>query len=70
MTCALILDHAGVFAEIVTLDAESGMWGLCFENKMIVAVRAVFVALIKLLNVFAEALFALFASKDHFQGGL
>lgn len=41
-----------------------------FQHVMVVAMRAVFVALLVLLDVLAEGLFALFAGKDHFQGGL
>jgi len=37
---------------------------------MVVAVRTVFIALIKLLDIFPEALFALLTSKYHLQSRL
>ena len=66
----LVLDKTSVLSDILALDLQSSLWCLCFKNKVVVAVRAVLVALFKLLNVLAESLFAFFACKDHFKGGL
>jgi hypothetical protein len=67
LALTLVLDETRILSDILTLDLQSGMWRLCFEDKVVVAVRAILVALVKLLNIFAESLFALFASKDHFE---
>ena len=66
----LVLDEAGVLSDILTLDLQSGLWCLCFENKVVVAMRAVLVTLFELLDVLAERLSAFLASKDHLQGRL
>ena len=66
----LVLDETGVLSDILTLNLQSSLRRLCFKDKVVVAVWAVFVALFKLLNVLAESLFALFACKDHLEGGL
>lgn len=66
----LVLDETSVLSYILALDLQSSLRCLCFEDKVVVAVRAVFVALFKLLDVLAESLFALFAREDHFEGGL
>lgn len=66
----LILDKTSVLSNILTLDLQSSLRRLCFEDKVVVAVWAVLVTLFKLLNVLAESLFAFFARKDHFEGGL
>lgn len=69
-THTLVLDETRVLSDILTFDLQSGLRRLCFEDKVVVAVWAVLVALFKLLNVLAESLFAFFARKDHFEGGL
>lgn len=62
----IILQHAGVLPHIVALDLKSGLWGDCIKHEVIVAVRTVFVALLKFLDILAKALFAFFAGEDHF----
>mgnify|MGYP000888566584 CR=1 FL=1 len=66
----LVLDETCVLSDILALDLQSSLWCLCFKHKVVVAVRAVLVALFKFLNVLSESLFAFFACKDHFKGGL
>lgn len=66
----IILDKTSILSDILTLDLQSCLWRLCFENKVVVAVRTVLVALLELLNILAESLFALFAGEYHFEGGL
>jgi hypothetical protein len=70
LALTLVLDETCVLSHILALDLQSSMWRLCFKDKVVVAVWAILVALFKLLNVLAESLFALFARKDHFEGGL
>lgn len=66
----VILDETSILSNILTLNLQSGLWRLCFEDKVVVTVRAVLVTLFKLLNILAESLLALFAGEDHFEGGL
>jgi hypothetical protein len=66
----LILEHACILAHIIALDLQSRLRRDGLEDKVVVAVGAVLVALVKLLDVLAEALFALFAGKHHFERGL
>lgn len=70
LTHTLVLDEAGILSDILTLDLESSLRCLCLEDEVVVAMRAVFVTLLELLNILAESLSALLASKDHFEGGL
>lgn len=63
---SLILQQLVVHSDIVTLNGQGGLGGLGLDDEVVIAVRAVFVALVKLLGVFAEDLFALFAGKRHF----
>jgi len=67
LPCSLVLEHLVVNANIVALDGEGGLGGLCLNDEVVVAVWAVLVAFLKLLRVFAEDLSALFAGKDHFE---
>ena len=55
----------GVFPDVLALDLEPGLRGDGVDDKVVVAVGAIFVALLKLLCLLAEALLALFAGKDH-----
>lgn len=64
---AVVLEHPGILSQILTLNLEAGLRGDGVEDKVVVAVGAVLVAVVKLLDVLAEALFALFAGKHHFQ---
>lgn len=66
----IILNETSILSDILTLDLQSGLWCLCFEHKVVVAVRAVLVTLVKLLNILAESLFTFFAGEDHFEGRL
>lgn len=43
----VILDHAGVDPDVFSLDLKGGLRGLCLENKVIIAVRAVLVAVVR-----------------------
>lgn len=56
----------GVDAYVFTLNLQARLGRLSFDDEVVVAVRAVFVALLELLGVLAEALLALFAGKSHF----
>lgn len=69
LSLPLILQHPRIFPDIISLDLQSSVRGDCLEDEMVVAVGAVLVALVKLLDVLAEALFAFLAGKDHFEGG-
>ena len=65
---ALVLEHLVVHSCIVTFNRESSLWCLGVNNVVVVAVWAVFVALLESLHILAEALFAFFAGEDHFCG--
>lgn len=62
----VILEHSGIFPHILALDFQPCLGLLGFQNVVIVAVRAVLVAILVLTHVFAEHLFALFAREHHF----
>lgn len=64
---SLIPEHLVVHSDIITLNGQGSLGGLGFEDEVVVAVRAVLVAIVKLLGVFAEGLFAFLASKRHFE---
>lgn len=64
----VIPDHPSVLPDIVTLDLQAGLWLDSLEQEVIVAVRAVFVALLKSLHVLAEAFLAFLAGKNHLGG--
>lgn len=64
-SCSVIFQEPIVHASIVTFDGERWFGNLGFNDEVVIAVRAVFVAVIELLCIFAEALFALFAGKCH-----
>ena len=63
---SIILQHPRIDPHIFALYLQLHLRGQSINDKVVVAVRAVLVALVKFLRVFAEALFALFAGKDHF----
>ncbi len=62
---SVVLQELVVHAGIVAFDGERRFGNLGFNDKVVVAVRAVFVAVLELLCIFAEAFFALFASESH-----
>lgn len=62
---SVVLQELVVHASIVAFDGERWFGNLSFNDEVVVAVRAVFIAVLKLLRVFAKALFALFAGKGH-----
>lgn len=63
----VILEHLAIYSNVVTLNADSCLGSFGIDDEMVIAVRAVFVALIELLGVLSEALLALLASKNHLQ---
>jgi hypothetical protein len=65
---AVIFEHAVIHACILALDAECRLGNDGFEDKVIIAVRAVLVGLLELLRVFPEALLALLAGEGHLEG--
>ncbi|KAK1835171.1 hypothetical protein QBC39DRAFT_423754 [Podospora conica] len=65
---AVVPDHAVVDPHVLALDRDGGLGRHGVEHKVIVAVRAVLVGLLKLLGILAETLFALFARKRHLGG--
>lgn len=64
----LVLQHARILPHILALDLQPRLGLHSLDQKVVVAVRAVFVALVKLGHVFAEALFAFLAREDHLGG--
>lgn len=62
----LVLEQPIVHPNVVALDGQRGLGGLCLEDVVVVAVRAVLVALVELLCVLAEDLFAFLAGECHF----
>jgi hypothetical protein len=62
---SVVLDHAVVNAHVVALDRYRCLGRLGIDHKVVVAVRAVLIGLLKLLSVLAEALFALLACECH-----
>jgi hypothetical protein len=67
---AIVPDHPRVFPDVFALDLQTCLWLLGLQQEVVVAVRAVLVALLKRFHVFAEALLALFACEDHLDGAL
>lgn len=64
---SLVLEHLVIHTGIVALNRKRRFRCLGLDDKVVVAMGAVFVAVVKFLGVFAEAFFALFASKYHFK---
>lgn len=65
---AFVLDHPSIFSDILSLHFQSRLWLLRLNHEVVVAVRAVLVAVLELVHILTKALFALFARKDHFHG--
>ncbi len=63
----IILEQLAIHAHIVTLDRQRGLRRLGVDDKVVVTVGAVLVAVVKLLGVLAKALFAFLAGKRHFK---
>lgn len=64
----LILDHPRVLSNILSLHLQSCLWFFGLNDKVVVAVRAVLVAVFEFGHVFAETLFTFLACKGHFHG--
>lgn len=67
---ALVLEHAVVHPGVLALDAQGGLGDDGLEDEVVVAVGAVLVGLLELLDLLAEALAALLAGEHHLEGGL
>lgn len=63
----LISYHSAVDSGVLTLDLEFWLGCHGVEDEVVIAVRAVLVRFLKLLDVFAEALLALLAREDHLE---
>lgn len=61
----VVPDHSGILSDILALNLQSRLRLLGFQKIVVVAMRAVLVALVELFHVFAEDLSALFACEDH-----
>jgi hypothetical protein len=61
----IIPDHPGVLSNILALNLESCLGLLGLQKEVVVAVRAVLVALVELFHIFAKDLSALFACENH-----
>ena len=64
LTCAFILEHARVQARILSFDLQPCLGRHSVEDKVVVAMRAVFVRLFELAAILAEAFLAFLASED------
>lgn len=63
---SIVLKHPVVHADVFAFNSNGGLWCFGVNNEVVITMRAVFVALVELLGVLAEALLALLAGKDHF----
>ncbi len=68
LLCALIPQHPTINPHIIALHLQPRLRFLGLDHEMVVAVRAVLVAILKLLHVLPEALLALFAREGHVHG--
>ena len=66
----VVLEHPRILTHILALDLQSRFRLYRFQHEVVVAVWAIFVAVVKVLYVLPETLFALFAGEDHLEGGL
>jgi len=60
---SIILQHSAINPSILPLNLQHRLWRNSFENKVIVAVWAVFVTFLELFSIFPEGFFTLFAGK-------
>lgn len=63
---SVILQHPVVHSCILALDSKCGLGHNSRKNEVIVAMWAIFIGILELLNVFTEALATLFAGENHF----
>jgi len=61
----VVFEHSCIYTGIFAFDIECGLRRQSLDDEVVVAVRAVFVTLFKLLRVFPEAFLALLAGKGH-----
>lgn len=61
----IILEHASVYARILTLKLEGWRWCFGIENEVVVTVRAILVTVFEFLGVFSKALLAFLTGKGH-----
>lgn len=57
----IVLEHPAINPRVLALELQPSLWRYSFQHIVIIAVRAVFVAVLKLLGVFAESFLALLA---------
>lgn len=60
---SLILQHPIVDSRILSLKLEHRLWRDSFKDKVVIAVWAVFIAILELRSVLSEGLFALLAGE-------
>jgi len=63
----IVLEHLVVHPHVLALDRKGGLGRLGLDDEVVIAVRAVLVAFLELLGIFAEALLALLAGEDHLE---
>lgn len=61
----LVLEHPAVHASVFSFDRDGGVGRLGINDEVVVAVRAVFVRVIELLGILAEAFLAFLAGEGH-----
>jgi len=64
----VIFDHSCIFPGIIAFNPKDRSGSLCVDHVVIIAMRAVFVALLIHFHVLAERLFALLTYESHFHG--
>lgn len=64
---SVVPQHLIIDPHILALHRKRSLGCLGIDDEVIIAVWAVFVAVVELLGVLAEALLALLAGKDHFE---
>lgn len=63
---SVVFQHAAVHPDVVTLDRERWLRHGGLDNKMVVAVWAVFIRLLEVLRILPKTLLALLACKGQF----
>jgi hypothetical protein len=63
---SVVLQHPRIDSHVLSFYLQLHFRSQSINDKVVVAVRAILVTLVKFQRVFAEALFALFTGKDHF----
>jgi hypothetical protein len=64
----VVPDHARVLSDVLALNLETRLGLLGLQEEVVVAMRAVLIALVELFHVFAKDFSALFACEDHLGG--